>query len=127
MSQTLQAVTNTAPCLTAFLTLAGIDFVLRVAGAQHRCRIPYTAMQGTLADRQLVVNLTDDDDLLAVEFDGLQLEMKLQPKGHYFSWLQQIEKAQPCDINEARKQVRAAARAKAKSAAAVNAAAAAPF
>jgi hypothetical protein len=107
-------VTNANPNLTAFLTAKGIDFVLRANNVQHRSRIDYAYMKGTLDGRVITVDLTDSDDTLAVEFAGLNLELKLQAKGHYFSWLQTIEKADAVDISEARQLLRNAIRAKAK-------------
>lgn len=107
-------VVNADPNLTAFLTAKGIDFVLRANNVQHRTRVAYEHMKGTLDGRVITVDLTDDDDVLAVEFAGLSLEMRLQPKGHYFAWLQAIDKADAVDISEARRLLRNAVRAKAK-------------
>ena len=100
--------------ITAFLTIAGIDLVLRKDGVQYRARVTYDAMQAELDGKIALVDLTDDDEVLAVSYDGLDLELKLQPKGHYFAWLQSIERADACDISEARRLLRNAARSKAK-------------
>lgn len=109
-------VINANPNLTAFLTAKGIDFVLRVNNVQHRSRVDYAYMKGTLDGRVITVDLTDDDDTIAVEFADLSLELKLQPKGHYFSWLKSIDKAGAVDISEARRLLREAIKAKASKA-----------
>lgn len=116
MLQSTVTPVNADPSITAFLTAQGIDLVLRANNMQHRSRIAYQHMKGTLDGRVVTVELTDDDDTIAVEFAGLNLELKLQPKGHYFSWLKTIEKAEAVDITEARRLLRNAARANAKAA-----------
>lgn len=109
-----QANTNTAANITAFLTVAGIDLVLRRDGVQHRARATYDRLETFLDGVLTQIELTDDDDVLSVKFGDLELDLALQPKGHYFSWLQSIEKADACDISEARRLMRVALKAKAK-------------
>lgn len=104
--------------LTAFLTVAGIDLVLRTEDTQHRRehrgRATYekceTFINGVLAK----LELTDDDNVINVELGDLKLKLTLQPRGHYFTWLRPIEKAEPCNIEQARKLMRTALRNKTK-------------
>lgn len=104
---------NPAANITAFLTAAGVDLVLRKDGTQLRARAPYESMSCELAGSPVLVDFTETDDELVVTLGKLELTLTLQPKGHYFGWLQQIAKAEPIDIVAARKLHRDAMRAKA--------------
>lgn len=92
--------------ITAFVTVAGIDLVLRENGVVHRARAEYETMTTELDGDKAVVELTDSDDRLLVTIGPHEYELKVQPKGHFFSWLKPIERAQPCSIEMARQLMR---------------------
>lgn len=111
--------TQNSPVIAAFFTVDGIDLVIsqeqrRVAST----RIAYEHMKGTLNGHSVVVELTDDDELLSVEYGDMVLGLRQQPKGHYFSPLRpSLPKAEAADIGYARKAIAAAAKAKIRAAA----------
>lgn len=101
--------------ITLFLTAAGIDLILREGGKQHRCRVEYGSLSGTIAKKAVEIELTDNDEIINAIVDDEHFELRLQPKGHYFSFLDQMPpKSEQISIAEARKLFRAAQRAKAK-------------
>jgi hypothetical protein len=109
------ATANLANGLTLFLTAAGVDLLLRREGKQYRARADYATLQTVLDDQAAIVEFTDDDEVVNVTLDDEFFELKLQPKGHYFSFLEQMPpKAEAVSIAEARKLFRAAQRSKAK-------------
>lgn len=106
---------NLTSGITAFLTVAGVDLVLRDHGNQTRCRVDYSSMAGTLNNEPVSVEFTDDDDLISVELGDRTFGLKLQKAGHYFSYLEPLPpKADAADISEARRLFRQAQKAKAK-------------
>lgn len=115
MSDKNQTANQLADGITCFLTAAGIDLILREEGKQHRCRVEYGSLSGTIARRPVQIELTDDDEIINSIIDDEHFELRLQPKGHYFSFLSQMPpKSEQIDITEARKLFRQAQRAKAK-------------
>lgn len=103
----------TAPTITAFLTVAGIDLVLRRDGVQHRARATYDRLETFLDGVLTQIELTDDDSVISVKFGNIELDLTLQPKGQYFAWLQPVAKADACGISQARQLMRDARKSKA--------------
>lgn len=115
MSNANEKQSQLADGITLFLTAAGVDLILREGGKQHRCRIEYSSLSGTLTKRPVSIEFTDDDEIIHCILEDESFELRLQPKGHYFSFLDQMPpKSEQINITEARKLFRAAQRAKAK-------------
>lgn len=113
----MNALPTTDANITIFLTAAGLDLVLRRDNVQHRARAPYGTMSCELDGKLAVLDFTESDDTIVVTYDKVELQAKLQPKGHYFTWLKPIAKAKTVAIDEAKRLMREAMRAKAKKAA----------
>lgn len=92
----------TAPYITAFLTAAGIDLVLRDAERNHRCRVSYVEMTGVLAGQPIQIEIGEADDQLTVVCGKTEIVLKLQPKGHFFGWIKPIDRSEPITLEQAR-------------------------
>lgn len=99
----------TATKLTVFVTSAGFDVLMQRGDApQTKARIGYNTMRGVLDGSTVQVSLvgTRDDELKLV-VDGVEAELRLQPKGHFFGYVG--PKAEPIGLAAARKLIAAAA------------------
>jgi hypothetical protein len=106
-----------SPVITAFLTVSGIDLVISQDSRRvDSTRIAYEHMKGTLNGHAVCVELTEDDELISVEYGDMVLGLRQQPKGHYFSPLRPLPpKAEPADVSFARKAIAKAGMSRARS------------
>lgn len=95
---------NTADSITCFITERGIDVVLRVDNAVARTTVPYETLTSVIDNRPIAVKFDGKrDDVLLVNVAKLfRGELRLQPAGHFFSFLRPLEKAAPISVAEAR-------------------------
>lgn len=103
---------NTADSITCFVTDRGIDVVLRINNEPMRTTVPYETLTSVIGKGTIAVKFDDKRDdvlsaLLLEENDKrgrilFRGELRLQPAGHFFSFLRPLEKATPISLAEAR-------------------------
>lgn len=95
--------------VTAWLTTSGIDLLMKRAGEEFRVRgIAYGSLTGELksaADKTVpvTVSFTNSDSAIIVAIDGVEIQLREQPKGHFFGWLKPMERAEPISLANARR------------------------
>lgn len=95
---------TTSDSITCFVTDRGIDVVLRLDNVPVRTTVPYETLTSVIDKRPVAIKFDDKrDDVLLVNVAKLfRGELRLQPAGHYFSFLRPLEKATPISLAEAR-------------------------
>lgn len=89
--------------ISAFLTQAGVDLVLREDDVETRARLPYESLKGTLGTDAVTVKFGDVDERLTVQIGDVLHSLRQQPKGHFFAWLSGYEASPRIDVAQARK------------------------
>lgn len=94
-------------CISAFPTHAGVDVIVTRHGQRRRARVAYATLVGSYSDAAgehvVTVDFTDSDDVINVTVDDCDIELRKQPKGHFFGWFDRLEPSPSISIAMARK------------------------
>ena len=95
--------------ITAFLTNDGIDVVARneadANAVSTRTRLSYEELAGEINGLPVAISFTDADDELVCCIGDHVVTLKLQAKGHFFSFVLPLPKSTPISLAEARKRI----------------------